>query len=182
VTTVAPRFEFDDIDDVDVWTLEPSTPVLDALASVLAADPSELEVERRCGRCGGADHGKPHLVGAHRGAIEWSVARSRGVTLLAVSRRGVVGIDVERLRPVRDPVGKAARFRGPAATDAVADAPATERSAVFWRQWTRAEACVKADGVGVAGLQALAAAGHTSWVVHDLAAPSGYVAALAVRP
>jgi 4'-phosphopantetheinyl transferase len=170
--------------DVDVWALDAAAAsaraVRTLIADALQVEPDALVIERTCSRCGRGGHGKPRLAGAHRGALDWSVTRAGDVALVAISRRGPVGVDVERIRPVRDPVGQARRFLGLHAAEQVAGAPPDERDAELLRLWTHAEARLKAAGVGVAGLAAGARA-HGSWASRDLAAPAGFVAALAVR-
>lgn len=147
------------------------------LASYTGAAPEALAIERRCHRCGRSGHGKPYLAGAPRGAVEWSLSRSGDVGTLAVRRGGRVGVDVERVRPIRRAARKAEQFLGTAAAAAVAGAAEGDRSAVLLQEWTRREAVVKAAGVGVA---ATGSVSLDRWRVQSLLLGSDVVAALAV--
>jgi 4'-phosphopantetheinyl transferase len=91
-------------------------------------------------------HGKPQLPTA---ALHFNMSRSGDHLLIALSRSGEVGADIERLRPLPQPADLAlasltarelARWR--------ATAP-YERDACLLRYWTRKEACLKAAGVGL---------------------------------
>ncbi|HKV50587.1 MAG TPA: 4'-phosphopantetheinyl transferase superfamily protein [Gemmatimonadaceae bacterium] len=90
--------------------------------------------------------GKPMLANT---ALHFNMSRSEDVALIAVSERGAVGVDVERLRPMPDATDLArAYFAGPA-REAIAAASLDARDKVFLMQWTRLEAIVKADGGGL---------------------------------
>jgi len=81
---------------------------------------------------------------------EISVSHSGGLAAYAVASASVrVGVDVERLRPVRAPLRLAKRNFAPAEAEAVASAPARQAAAVFLETWTRKEAVAKATGLGL---------------------------------
>ena len=92
-------------------------------------------------------HGKPLLV---EGGIEFNVAHSQGMILIALSRAGRVGIDVEDVaRPVEalDVARTAFHPEESHYLNAVDEAVLPE---LFYRMWTRKEAVAKADGRGLA--------------------------------
>jgi len=125
-------------------------------------------------RFGRAARGKPFLL---EPATDWAfnLADSRDLALLAVSRLGPVGIDVEYLRdvPRRDAI---ARRMFPADLVAALEAaPADARDALFFRHWTTFEALQKATGAGMSGPRADPA----EWRVRHFAPAPGCVAALA---
>jgi 4'-phosphopantetheinyl transferase len=141
---------------------------------------------------------KPRLPGC--AGVEFSLAHSEEAALIGVSRGAAIGVDLERVRPVR--IAKARRERilwaGAALLAAEdVDAPAEE---AFMRAWVRLEAVAKADGAGLArtlvalgvrqggrpgGRSEVAARveshlSQTGLKVHDLAPMRGSVAALAL--
>jgi 4'-phosphopantetheinyl transferase len=91
-------------------------------------------------------HGKPSLTGA---GLAFSLSHSAERLLIAVSRAGEVGADVERRGVARD-LDAAARFAFTAEEQAALaplSGPARERG--FLRLWTAKEAALKALGVGM---------------------------------
>ncbi|SCG76334.1 4'-phosphopantetheinyl transferase family protein [Micromonospora coxensis] len=140
--------------------------------------------------------GKPALADAP--ALRFNLAHTADVAVLAVSGGRPVGVDIERRRPELPAVALAERYF-----------PAVERDLVrtggrdaFLRLWTRKEAWTKAAGDRMGRGLALPVAGAGpvlpvrdptgripgSWLLHDLPAPPGYAAcvalagALPVRP
>jgi len=92
--------------------------------------------------------GKPEL--AEEGpspALTFNLSHSYSVALLAVSRGGPVGVDVEDVRPI-EPEVAAAHF----SASELAELSALQGDAWlagFYRCWTRKEALLKAEGVGL---------------------------------
>lgn len=91
------------------------------------------EVTAHCADCSGP-HGRPMIAG-------WfsSVTHAAGVTVVAASRSGALGVDAEPVRAGEDRIA--------AIRELTTDAP-DEASAVL-RHWTRVEAVLKADGRGL---------------------------------
>lgn len=130
----------------------------DVVAGVVAQfagiAPEGVRIVHACRSCGSDRHGKPHVVvpAGHR-ALHVSLSRSGGLTVVAVTDAGPIGVDVEAV--------------GPGAPFDLVD-------------WVRRESVVKATGHGItadpAGIDAVLnrAGARTS----DLAAPAGYVAAV----
>lgn len=95
-------------------------------------------VEHHCLRCGADDHGRPYLVGTPE--LQVSLARSDGVSIVALSEAGPVGVDLEK--------DDAAGFDGFAESAMHPDERArTPQEAT--RTWVRKEAVLKATGRGL---------------------------------
>jgi 4'-phosphopantetheinyl transferase len=90
--------------------------------------------------------GKPQLVDA---ALSFNVAHSGELTLIAVSRAGQLGIDVERMRNVETSLEIAAKNFHADELNVMRTAHAAEAANVFLRCWTRKEAILKSMGVGL---------------------------------
>jgi 4'-phosphopantetheinyl transferase len=93
--------------------------------------------------------GKPSLAGAE-GAF--SLSHVPGLALIGLVRRGTIGVDVERLRPLRLSDERRERIER-AALDLAGGAPlpdAPQRRSL--QAWVRIEAAAKADGCGVGPL------------------------------
>jgi 4'-phosphopantetheinyl transferase len=147
-------------------------------------------------------HGKPELAGAlapARCGPHVSLSHSDGVALLAVAARRV-GVDIQRLPPRFDATGMALRYFPRAEAQYVAAAgESAAQIRRFIGLWARKEACVKvaggrlmqgmalpvraADGPGRTGVVVHQPAAPVTgpYLVRDLAAPSGFRAAVAVE-
>jgi 4'-phosphopantetheinyl transferase len=145
-------------------------------------------------------HGKPSV--AHPDGLnnlQFNLAHSEGLALLAVTRSGKVGIDLERIRPLNDAEGLVTRFFCPREISAFQALPDTEKPAAFFNLWTRKEAWLKAIGEGIghslnlvevsflpgqpAHLLSLPEGPETAaqWNLRDLAPAPGFAAALAIH-
>ena len=133
--------------------------------------------------------GKPELAAA--GELQFSCSSSRDVAVVAVARGRRVGVDVERLRPVREPLAIARSLLAEEEQAALAALAPAERDAAFLRCWTCKEARVKASGAGLGmGLDGFAVSVAENvrpqlladgFAVRGVAAPAGHVAALAAE-
>lgn len=133
-------------------------------------------------------NGKPQLAA---GELHFNLAHSGDLALIAITRHGAVGVDIEQLRPLPSALQLAARNFHPLELAAVRAASDAERSNVFLRCWTRKEAVIKAIGVGIGHplhtfdvlaadvVELTAATGATTCHLHNLAPSAAYVAALA---
>jgi 4'-phosphopantetheinyl transferase len=102
-------------------------------------------------------HGKPALArSAQLTGVRFSVAHCEELLLVAITRLGEVGVDVERVRPIERWARVADRVFGPVDRAALGRdvANGDEPSAVFFRLWCRGEAELKATGSGILGLSA----------------------------
>lgn len=106
------------------------------LAAMVGCEPATLPLAH-------AAHGKPFLRGS-----EWrfNLSHSRGVRLLALARGAELGVDVERIRPLRRRSALLARCFTAAEQARLADASDRE----LLRFWAAKEALVKAIGRGIA--------------------------------
>ncbi len=136
--------------------------------------------------------GRPFL-GATEGrpapTVSWS--RSGGLGLYAFAEGLEIGVDVEVVRPVTGLLEIARRLLPPEVHAALAGQRPCDRPASFAAWWTRAEACVKARGDGLAATARLVArmrpqalqltppGGGAPVVSHDLAIGDRTAAALA---
>lgn len=147
------------------------------LGRLTRTPPESLRFALRCGHCGGADHGKPHLPGSE---LDFSISHSGALAAIAVARGRRVGVDVERVRRRTDVLGIAGSAFSPAERLEIEALPSDEeRRAAFFRCWTRKEAYLKARGVGLAaGLDGTAG---PEWQLHSLRTPPGYMAAVAAE-
>jgi 4'-phosphopantetheinyl transferase len=142
--------------------------------------------------CFAADRfGKPELV--HEQQLAFNLSHSRSVTLLAVAQEGPLGVDVEDLRPIEPEV--ADRYFSPAECSALKPMQGDDWLNGFYRCWTRKEAILKAEGVGLhraldsfdvelrpeepAALLATRDTFQHAWKLHHLAPMAGTMGALA---
>lgn len=109
------------------------------LAIYLGVAPREVPLEPGL-------YGKPRLRGG--GPLQFNLAHSAGEALLAVGRRGAVGVDVEHVSPRPGLRTLAASVMTAAELDALDRAGAAAQDH-FHAVWTRKEACLKALGTGL---------------------------------
>jgi 4'-phosphopantetheinyl transferase len=115
------------------------------LGRYLDAEPADL-----CFAAGPG--GRPTLTGDYAGSLHFSLSRSRGRALIAVSR-SPVGADIELVSDragLADLVG--VRF-APAEAACIASGCRGSPLRGFYRHWTAKEAYLKATGRGLAGLR-----------------------------
>jgi 4'-phosphopantetheinyl transferase len=140
--------------------------------------------------------GKPAL--ADRSAVDFNLAHSEGLALLAVTAGRVVGVDLEVPRPGFGGIDIARSFFAAGEVRRLTALSRSDREAGFLRCWTRKEAYVKACGAGLqidlGSFEVSLSAGRPRllrcsdpeelgrWSLVDLSDPAtGYYAALAVE-
>jgi phosphopantetheinyl transferase len=124
--------------------------VREMLGAALAVDPAMVPIQIGL-------HGKPALArAAQHSGLRFSVAHCEDLLLVALTRKGDVGIDVERVRAIERWARVADRVFGPSDRAAIGReiANGDEPSSVFFRFWCRGEAELKAIGCGILGLGA----------------------------
>jgi len=101
------------------------------------------------------ENGRPRLDTAHRletvdqAPISFSVSHSGDVGLIAVSSRGPIGVDVEKIREDFSGEKIAARFFSEGENLNLAKLSPQERKRAFFDLWTLKEAFFKAKGEGL---------------------------------
>jgi 4'-phosphopantetheinyl transferase len=140
--------------------------------------------------------GKPVLAS---GALHFNVSHTQGMALIAVTRLGPIGIDVEQARTYPTHRDMADRFFTPAESAALRSLPVEASEEAFFHIWTRKEAFLKALGLGLAhGLERFEVSvppndparilhidgdrtAGDRWSLSVLEPAAGYVGALAVE-
>jgi 4'-phosphopantetheinyl transferase len=159
------------------------------LAAYLERAPQELAFRH------GA-FGKPRL--AEPVGLHFNLSRSGDRCLIAVARGGRVGVDVERLRSLRDLDAIAARAFAASELASIQELDERRKLHAFWACWTRKEAFVKAIGGGLSmpldrftvsvrddespAILTLDGDEPGAWRLTAMRPWPGYVAALATRP
>lgn len=93
---------------------------------------------------------KPLLGGSFKeSGLHFNLTHSEDVALVAVTRIGEVGIDVERIRPIKDVTELVARFFSIRESELFQKLPAEVKPTAFFNLWTRKEAMLKATGEGI---------------------------------
>lgn len=99
--------------------------------------------------------GKPILPPGESGdrpPLHFNVSHSGDLALIAVSRTRELGVDVEKTRPISEAARIVRSYFTETETDQFHQLDESARPAAFIRGWTRKEAILKAQGVGLAGL------------------------------
>jgi 4'-phosphopantetheinyl transferase len=95
-------------------------------------------------------HGRPALdPTSHQADLDFNLSHSADLALVATVRGARVGVDLERLRPGRDPMRTAKRFFSAAERGALRALPPRDRPAAFLSYWTAKEALAKGLGLGL---------------------------------
>jgi phosphopantetheinyl transferase len=120
------------------------------LASLLGLAPGAVPI--RIGL-----YGKPALGRSAQGSgVRFSVAHCDDILVVAFTRVGEIGVDVERVRPIERWARVADRVFGAADREELQREIETRGDAaeIFFRFWCRGEAELKATGSGISGLSA----------------------------
>ena len=99
------------------------------------------------------EHGKPRLARGANGeppTLFFNLSHSGGLALLAVGGAGEIGVDIERIRPLRYPEELARDHLTAAEREPHEDWATAEARPDFFRVWARKEAMLKAAGLGLA--------------------------------
>jgi 4'-phosphopantetheinyl transferase len=166
------------------------------LGAILDQSPSEIALAY-------GERGKPMLsgnTGARR--LHFNLSHSSGCAIFALAWDREIGVDLEAVANLSSDLDNLAARILSARELVIWRALPNDRlrCAEFLRAWTRKEACAKAVGEGL-GIdvrtievvreseqsgtvfaRVASAVGHPAhWVLHDLSAPAGFAAALAIR-
>lgn len=116
------------------------------LGSMMGIEPSTLQF-------GVGAWGKPFIAAPiNQTLIDFSVAHSGAIGLVAVARKRRIGVDLEYFRAVEDWINIATNTFGVQLAHKLANLEREQRSKTFLRCWTIGEAFAKATGLGLAGL------------------------------
>ncbi|CAK6689744.1 4'-phosphopantetheinyl transferase superfamily protein [Synechococcus sp. BA-124 BA4] len=122
--------------------------------------------------------GKPALEGlGSQDTLQFNLAHSGALVLLALHPERPVGVDVERQRPLPNWEAIARRHLSSGDCEALLALPPEEQLGGFLQQWCRLEAGLKATGLGLAAAGAPPPPGLE---LHDLHLPEGYAGSLAL--
>ncbi len=95
--------------------------------------------------------GKPLLAGKAAdgtSALHFNLAHSEGLAVFAFARNHPLGIDIEKIRPLKNLDGMVSKSFSPAEQEAFYALPPGQRLDAFFTTWTRKEAYMKARGLG----------------------------------
>lgn len=113
--------------------------------------PEKIEISSFCHLCGHRTHGKPRLaVQPDSGALEFSLSRSQGLMVVAVTNGVPVGADVELVRGEVQAEAISKHFFFPAENSFLRGLDSVDLPLAFFRFWTLKEAFAKARGEGMA--------------------------------
>ena len=113
--------------------------------------------------------GKPYLPGAPE--LQFNLSHSNDMALVGASLELEIGVDVEHLRRLSDYTAMAERFFPPS------EAANVTGEADFFRRWTRIEAAVKAQGLGIFGIGGEIGG---EWTIEEIDVGPEYAAAVAL--
>jgi 4'-phosphopantetheinyl transferase len=96
-----------------------------------------------------SEYGKPSLAASHGTDLRFNLSHSQDLALYAVTRGRELGVDVECIRPgpVEDSIAQ--RFFAPGEVAALDALPEACRTSGFFDIWSRKEAYIKAQGLGL---------------------------------
>jgi 4'-phosphopantetheinyl transferase len=118
--------------------------------------------------------GRPSMEGC---GLDFNLSHSGDYVVCAVAAQGRVGVDVEQLREIQ--LGDFQDILAPSACERILSA--TSHQKAFFREWTRLEAVLKADGRGLqAAAKTVDCGGSTvaldgdEWHLHEIALDAEY--------
>ena len=130
-------------------------------------------------------NGKPALAD-ERSDLHFNLAHSGALAVCALARGSELGVDLERLRPIRDAEGVVRSAFSPREVARLESLPETARLRAFYEGWTRKEAFLKALGHGLArpldSFDVTLGPGEPPRLLRTLGRPGGGRALLPPRP
>lgn len=110
------------------------------LAQYLGCGPCEVEIQY-------TEQGKPYVAEN----IEFNLAHSADIALIAITGGHAVGVDIERLQQREGVLAVAERYFHPSEVQMLQHLPREQRVEGFFKWWCAKEAVLKAQGLGIAG-------------------------------
>jgi 4'-phosphopantetheinyl transferase len=156
------------------WYTAARTALRGILGAYLGLEPAAVPIEI-------APLGRPRLAasGAQDGsgpALEFNLSHCDALALVAVARRGPLGVDVEQVRGMDDALALAQRHFVADEIERVAQAAGAARDAAFFTCWTRKEAVLKSTGAGLSIAPSTVRVGATAEMLRlDFRTPDGAV-------
>jgi 4'-phosphopantetheinyl transferase len=163
------------------------------LGLYLGLDPARIEF-------GSTATGKPTLAGLRpeNAALTFNLSHAHGNAMVAVAQGRHVGVDLEMIREDVEALKLAERFFSEREHLLLQSTASESRNWEFFHYWVAKEAVLKAEGVGLASLQAceidwskgsdrdgvpvrLAGQSQVPWVVKTLDCGPGWVGAVAAQ-
>ena len=159
------------------------------LGRYLHRDPAELTFSIN-------QYGKPALVNSN---VEFNLSHSGDFVLIAVTQGRKIGVDVERIRQGISSHVIAQQYFSKAEVAELQSLPIDQRESAFFTCWTRKEAYIKAQGLGLSlpleGFDVSLTPGHpailratrpdekeaTRWTLRSLDVDPNYAGAVAVE-
>jgi 4'-phosphopantetheinyl transferase len=124
-------------------------------------------------------HGKPEIEPGVSDSLRFNLSHSAELMLLAVTRIGEVGVDLEMMRDDVPFETLAEHHFAPEQASSLRLLPPANRAAKFYDIWTATEAQLKASGIGL--LNGTNIVEPDRWSLHKLTPAPGYAGALAVE-
>lgn len=164
----------------------------DVLSRYLHCSPEDIDFGENA-------FGKPSIDGTHRDrGIEFNLSHAGSLVLIGVCRGRRIGVDIEEIHPIDDLLAIARSHFTPEECAFVFDQKPEDRPLIFFRCWTRKEACVKAIGSGLSfplnsfdtDISRREPSGFVTdpgdstaapWQIAELDAPDGCAASIAVE-
>ncbi len=112
------------------------------LSRYLDRPPEELQFSQN-------SFGKPFLMGAGTEALDFNMSHSGDVVAVGVTRRRLIGVDVEMLRTIEDFAEIARLNFTPSEYAFIKNSSAGNQQRAFFSLWARKEAVIKAIGKGL---------------------------------
>jgi len=157
------------------------------LGAFLQRDPARISMKYN-------RYGKPELSGK---PVEFSLSHSDDRAAVAVTSQRRIGIDIERIEPLRPVLELAERFFSPSEAEQISALHGEAQRNAFYNCWTRKEAFTKALGQGLAiplssfevtllsdvpaRLVKAEGADVRDWTLKELKVGEGYAGAIAVE-
>jgi 4'-phosphopantetheinyl transferase len=95
-------------------------------------------------------HGKPRIhPRSGLAELPFNLSHTHGLVAAAVATHGTIGIDAERIDPVKADFAIAEEYFAPAEVRILRGMPVAKRTICFFRLWTLKEAYIKAVGTGL---------------------------------
>ena len=113
------------------------------LSRYCSVSPSAWEFEM-------GERGRPEISGPVDAGLRFNLSHTPGRAVCAVARGRAIGVDVERLSRVTQPLLIADRFFAPAERAALRALPESQQHQRFFELWTLKESYIKARGLGLA--------------------------------